>query len=77
MATITDAKDDSKIPFMAVLTIAMEDGTIVTRSVLKQLIDTEEKAKAFLTSLEKIKSTPVKAPVKVADLAFLKGTKSL
>ena len=77
MATITDAKDDARVSVLAVLTITMNDGTIVTKSVPKNLIETKEKAEVYLASLEKIRVTPAKIPVKVDDLAFLKGTKSL
>jgi hypothetical protein len=75
MAVITDIKDDPKISILAVLTITLNSGTIVTKSVPKSLINTEEKAKAYLVSLEKAKAV---APASKSgeDLSFLKGIKS-
>jgi tRNA-binding EMAP/Myf-like protein len=76
VATITDVKDDTRASSLAVLTITMNDGTIVSKCVPKTLIDTEEKAKRYLTSLEKVKLVSATSPINVTDLAFLKGTKS-
>lgn len=76
MATITDAKDDEKIKALAILTITMNDGTIVTRTIPKSMICTEKKAQSYLASLESIKALVKQDPPTVADMAFLKGTKS-